>query len=109
MNKTKTRSLKSENRSFMLMNFGLLIILATVLWLTVPLQPFIGIRNELILNFMFSCGIMCFTTALEKYSVIISGIKEKFVINVLSTLYTFICMCIVNLLLFNKAPKYASI
>ena len=104
----KVRNLNSENSRSVILNLFLLIVIAIGLWFIVPTYFLIGDRNEIVLNMLFAAGIICFEVALEKYSVTITGMQEKFIINVLSVLYTFVCMCIVNLILFNVGEQYIS-
>ncbi|MBQ8526781.1 MAG: exopolysaccharide biosynthesis polyprenyl glycosylphosphotransferase [Clostridia bacterium] len=109
MNSTlKVRNLKSENICSMILDLFLLLVIAMGLWLVMPAYFIVGDKNEIVLNLLYAFGIMCFMAALEKYSVTIAGMQEKVVINVLSALYTFVCMCIVNLIFFNVREKYIS-
>ncbi len=104
----KVRNLKSENSRSRVVNVFVLLAIATGLWLITPSSAIVGDRIEMILNLMYALGIMCFAVALEKYSVIVTGMNENFIINLLSVLYTFVCMCIVNLIFFNLKEKYIS-
>lgn len=104
----KVRDLKAENRHSLILNIFLLVVTAFMLWIFIPGYNTVGTKNELILNMLFALGITCFSVALEKYSVIISGTSEKIVINVLSALYMLICMIVLDILFFNYRDKYIS-
>ena len=109
-NSIKTRNLKKESRYLLFSNFVTFIITATLLWFVlpviVPITNKMGIRNTLFLNYI--CGFIsfCFMFLLEKYSVVISGLYEKNLINTLSVIYTFVIMCIINAILFMSFERF---
>ena len=110
MNMTiKTRNLKNESRHLFMANAFLMVFTGVLLWLVlpfvIPITEEMGVRNTLFLNFVSGMGSIYFMFLLEKYSVVISGLYEKNLINFLSILYTFVIMCLVNALLFMSFER----
>ena len=104
INTIKTRNLKKESRYLFFANFITFILTATLLWLAIPLivpiSDKLGIRNTLFLNYISGIVTLYFMYLLEKYSVVISGLYEKNLINFLSVMYSFVVMCLINAVLF---------
>ncbi|MBO5370515.1 MAG: sugar transferase [Clostridia bacterium] len=104
----KVRNLKAESRYFFIINFFVMALIAVALWLIMPYGEIVGMRNMLVLNLIFTLGFMTFSLLLEKYSVTVAGMSEKIVINVLSSLYTFIVLCLINLIFFMDSKQFVS-
>ena len=108
-NSIKTRNLEKESRYLFFSKFVTFMITATLLWFVlpviVPITNKMGIRNTLFLNYICGFVSLYFMFLLEKYSVVISGLYEKNLINTLSVIYTFVVMCIINAILFMSFGK----
>ena len=103
----KTRNMRTEGKYSLLVNGAVLLITAALSWLVVPGHGPIGMRSMIFLNLIDVCGMMCFMWSLEKYSALISGLYEKTVSTVLSAIYMFAIMCIINLVLFGDGLRLA--
>lgn len=101
----KPRNMRSEGKYNFLLNCAVLFIAAALFWLVMPEHGPIGARSMLFLNLIYICGIMAFMWALEKYSALISGMREKAVSTILSAIYTFVVMCAINLILFSELAR----
>ena len=66
----------------------------------------IGSRTMLTLHIVDGVLTMLFMYWMEKYTTTISGVYEKSVISVLSNLYTFFVMILVNLFFFTSLAKF---
>ena len=114
--KIKTRDLKSESRHLFFMNVIICLAVSVGLWFA-AIKGFLpvsfgdithfGVKNILFLNVFFAAGVVFFMYFLEKYSVVISGLYEKILINVLSVLYTFVILSFVNLIIFRSLGRLA--
>lgn len=96
------------------MNITICFAVSFVLWLLAindllpvsfgDLKKF-GIKNILFLNVLFSAMVVFFMYFLEKYSVVISGLYEKILINFLSVIYSFVILSFINLILFRSTGR----
>ena len=114
--KIKTRNLKSESRHLIFMNVIICFAISVGLWIA-AMEGFLpvsfkdinqfGLKNILFLNVFFAGGVVFFMYFLEKYSVVISGLYEKILINFLSILYTFVILSFINLIIFRSLGRLA--
>ncbi len=112
--KIKTRNLKTESRHLFFMNVIVCLVVSFGLWVA-ALKGFLpvsandinhfGLKNILFLNVFFAGGVVFFMYYLEKYSVVISGLYEKILINFLSILYTFVILSFINLIIFRSLGR----
>ena len=101
----KPRNMRSEGKYNFLLNCAVLLSIAALFWLVMPERGPIGSRSMLFLNAVYVCGLMGFMWALEKYSALISGMREKAVSTILSAIYMFVVMCAINFILFNESAR----
>ena len=114
--KIKTRNLKAESRHLIFMNVIICFAISVGLWIA-TMEGFLpvsfkdinrfGHKNILFLNVFFAGGVVLFMYFLEKYSVVISGLYEKILINFLSILYTFVILSFINLIIFRSLGRLA--
>ena len=114
--KIKTRNLKSESRHLIYMNVIICLAISVGLWIA-AVEGFLpvsfkdinqfGLKNILFLNVFFAGVVVFFMYFLEKYSVVISGLYEKILINFLSILYTFVILSFINLIIFRSLGRLA--
>lgn len=110
MSQIKVRNYQSEARHEFLWNLiACLPVLAAAMYL-LPDSGSIGHRNMLAMFIADGVLTMAFMYLLEKYSITQSGLYESIVITVLSSIYTFVIVCAVNLFFFMQSEKlYADI
>jgi len=101
----KVRNIRNEYIYSFMWNLAVLVAIVVVATLIMPASGPIGIRTMVSL-YMLDGGIMLmFMYVLEKYTVTNSGLYEKLVITILSALYTFVIMGVLNLLFFTSLSK----
>ena len=64
-----------------------------------------GVRNLFVLNAINAGVTLLFMFALEEYAPIVSGFREHLVIYILSPLYSFVLVSLVNLIIFCISPR----
>lgn len=106
--KQRTRNGRNEQKYALLLNFIVVFALLTVAVLVLPESGPIGPRNMAALYAFDGVMTLVFMYLLEKYAVTIPGRYEKFLITILSCIYTFILVCIVNGILFTSKAKLAA-
>ncbi len=102
----KARNVRAESRYSFLCNAAVLLVLTAIAFILFPHVAKIGARNTMFWDALFMAGILCFSIVLEKYSVLVAGLCEKVIINVLSALYTFVILSFANLILFMSWPRF---
>ena len=103
--KIKTRNMRHEYKYSFFWN--VLTVLA-VIGLAVLVLPFygpIGIRTMVAMYLTDGFVMMLFMYLMEKYSITTSGMNETVVITVLSSVYTFCVMELLNLIFFTSMVK----
>ena len=103
--KVKVRNMRTERKWGFLTELTMLAVLGTVAWLILPEHGPIGMRTMLMLDALYVCSSMFFMYVLEKYAVIVSGMWEKVVINVLASVYTLVIMLLLNLIFFSDGAR----
>lgn len=103
--KPKTRNIRNEYIFSLIYNFFILFVVFTASAFILPETGPIGSRT-MIAMYTLDCVIsLSFMYFLEKYTVSISDLSEKNIITILSSLYTFVIMCIINLIFFSCSTK----
>lgn len=103
--KPKTRNLQKERRCIFL--FDLLVIFAVLAtaYRILPQSGPIGARSMATLFIADGILTMGFMYLLEKYKITVTDLYEQIVITVLSCIYTFVIVCVVNWVFFTAKNK----
>ena len=101
----KVRNMRTERKWNAFTDIVLLGVIAAAAWLILPAHGPIGSRTMLTLDMFFVSSMMFFMWSLEKYAVIVSGMWEKAVINILASIYTLVIMLILNIILFKDVAR----
>ncbi|MBQ2890784.1 MAG: exopolysaccharide biosynthesis polyprenyl glycosylphosphotransferase [Clostridia bacterium] len=102
----KVRNMRNEYRySFMwdLLVLSMVLLLGEFL---LPKSGPIGTRSMLTLYVIDGGLTLFFMYIMEKYSITISGLYEKAVINILSNIYTLVIISFINLIFFTSLNKF---
>ena len=101
----KRSNARNDKYTAILLDFAVLCALFAVLYLYAFGEGIgsVGYKNFFILGAMQLVGVMIFMAALEEYSSVLSGFREQCVIFVLSSLYSWILVSFINLVLFRSA------
>lgn len=101
----KVRNMRNEYIYSFIWNLIIILVAASAAVYIMPTCGAIGMRSMSAL-YITDCVIMLtFMYLLEKYSVTISGLYENFLITLLSAIYTFVVMCVINLIFFTEQQK----
>ncbi len=104
----RVRNGRSEQKDTFLLNFLAVFTALASAWLLVPESGPIGPRNMAALYALDGILTLAFLYLLEKYTVTVSGLYEKFLITTLSCIYTFGLACLVNAIFFASREKLAA-
>lgn len=103
---TKVRNMRNEYRYSFLWNFAVLILAALAGYCILSTIGPIGSRTMLSL-YVIDVGVtLFFMCCMEKYNITISGIYESTVITILSSIYTFCILTLINLIFFVSVDKF---
>lgn len=108
MYRQKVRDIRNEHKYSFFWNFAVVFIILVAAGFVFPQCGPIGRRTMTALYLFDGALMFCFMVTLEKYTVTISGLYEKLVITLLSSAYTFIVMCLINLIFFSSAERLAA-
>ena len=86
----KVRNMRNEYKYSLVWNFVIVFMVSMAALLVLPESGPIGKRSMLVLYLLDGTIMFSFMFLLEKYTVTISGVYEKGVITILSSLYTFV-------------------
>ena len=103
--KDNVRNMRNEYRYSFLWNMVAILLLVLLEDYILPYSGPIGNRTMATLYVMDGGLTMLFMYWMEKYTVTNTGLYENTVINVLSSIYTFVVMCVLNLLFFTSMVK----
>lgn len=103
---TKVRNMRNEYRYSFLWNFAVLVLITMAEYLIMPEKGAIGNRTMLMLYVVDSVVTLLFMYWMEKYNITISGLYESTLITILSSLYTFCILTLINLIFFTSADKF---
>lgn len=101
----KVRNMRNEYRYSFLWNMLAVFVVLCVGNLITPETGPIGIRTMVVLHLIDGGMTLMFMYWLEKYTITISGLYEKNVITILSNIYTFVVICLINLIFFTSKSK----
>lgn len=104
--KQKTRNFRNEYRHNFILNLGAILIILASAYFMLPESGAVGIRTMGTLYMIDGILTMMFMVLLEKYAIAISGFYERMVITVLSNLYVFVIMSMVNFIFFMSYQKF---
>lgn len=104
--KQKTRNFRNEYRHNFILNLGSILIILALAYFRLPESGAVGIRTMGTLYMIDGILTMMFMVLLEKYAIAISGFYERMVITVLSNLYVFVIMSMVNFIFFMSYQKF---
>lgn len=99
------RNMRNEYRVSFIWNLIIIFSLMALAFFIIPEAGNIGFKNMIVLNVFEGLLMMFFMHMLEKYSITISGYYERSLIAVLSSGFTLVIMCFINLLLFMSLEK----
>lgn len=102
----RIRKMRNESRTSFLADLLICLIVAIGAVFVFPKSGPIGGRTMFALFATDMLLMLWFMYLLEKYSVMISGLYEKTLITVLSALFTFSIVCVVNLIFFMSYEKF---
>lgn len=104
----KVRNMRNEYLYSFMWDFITIFVILLIGELLLPMTGPIGGRTMLVL-YAIDLGITMYLMYLmEKYAVTISGVYEKAVINVLSSIYTLFILCAINLFFFTSLDKFVA-
>ena len=102
----KVRKIRNENRMSFVFDFFVAFLISVISVIILPECGPIGGRTMFALLLFDVLLMMEFMYLLEKYSVMVSGLYEKTLITVLSSLYTYVIVCFINLVFFMSYEKF---
>lgn len=105
MKVVKTRKMRNEYKMTFMWNVIALILTVGIAYLLLPDADEIGTKNMFILFAADGAMMLTFMYLLEKYTITVSGLYEHFLIALLSSLYSFVLISAVNLILFTSTAK----
>ncbi|MCH5185034.1 MAG: exopolysaccharide biosynthesis polyprenyl glycosylphosphotransferase [Oscillospiraceae bacterium] len=105
MVRSKSRNLNNEHLYFMIGNTVAVIVILVIATVLLPECGSIGRRNMVFLNMGNGALIMMFMHFMDKYRELDCSLYEKAVITVLSVLYSFAVLCIINPIFFRESKK----
>ena len=97
----KVRNMRNEYRYSFIWDFLVIFAIMALSVVVLPAIGPIGLKNMIALRIIEGGLMMVFMHMLEKYSITISGYYECSLIAVLSSIFTFVILCFVNLFFFN--------
>lgn len=97
--------MRNEYRISFVWNFLITVAVMILAIIVLPTAGPIGIKNMIALHVVEGILMMLFMYLLEKYSITISGYYECALITVLSSGFTLVLMCFVNLFFFMSLEK----
>jgi len=106
LSKENVRNMRNEYRYSFLLNVATVILVLVAEILVLPYSGPIGGRTMLSLYVIESSILLLFMYWLEKYTITISGMYEKTVITILSSIYTLVIMSFINLIFFTSKEKF---
>ena len=101
----RVRNMRNEYRYSFLWNFAILILMVLAEYLVFPETGPIENRTMLLLYAIDGVVTLLFMYWMEKYNITISGLYESTVITILSCLYTFCILSMINLIFFASLDK----
>lgn len=104
----KVRNMRNEYKYSFLWNLAILALVILAGYLIYPQTGPIGNRTMLSLYIIDASVTLLFMYWMEKYNITTSGLYESTVITVLSSIYTFCIITLVNLLFFGSADKFVA-
>ena len=104
--KIKVRNIRNEHRHSFVWNFIVISLALIMAGLILPENGPIGARSMAVLYILDGVITLIFMHLLEKYTITISGFYENCVITILSCIYTFIILSIINLFFFTSQIKF---
>ena len=96
----KKRVFRKENRVDCFINILLLLLVAGVMLFVLPELAYVGNRASAAVALLQGGMILGFMYVLEKYSIMISGLREKILINILSCIYSLVITLLAEWLFF---------
>lgn len=102
----KVRNMRNEYRHLFAWDFLVVFIVLLLGEVIFPKVGPIGDRSMLTLYIIDGGLTLLFMYWMEKYTVTISGVYEKGVISVLSNIYTFVVMSLINVIFFTSLSKF---
>ena len=104
----RVRSGSTEQKYAFFLNAVVVMVLLAAAVLLLPQSGPIGPRTMVVLYALDGVMTLALMYLLEKYTVAISGLYEKFLITVLSCIYTLGLMCLINGIFFTSKERLAA-
>lgn len=104
-NNQRVRNMRNECKYSFLWNLAVLALITLTAYFIFPQTGPIGNRTMLLLFAFDSVVTILFMYWMEKYNITITGLYESTVITVLSGLYTFCILTLINLIFFTSVNK----